>query len=81
MPAKKKAPTIPPVPIPPGVDSLLGPGQVTVVLGLVSRRMLYRMIARGDFPKPDVPLAPKMPRWSVGLFNRWVAERVAASKP
>lgn len=79
-PAKAKKATAAPqlIQMPPGIDVLLSPKQVMVGLGNISKPALYRMIRSGDFPRPDCRLTPKTPRWSVGLFNNYVAGLIAA---
>lgn len=82
MARKKQAPPPPPVPTPASMMGLLSPRQVAIGLGNVGLSTLYKMIRKGQFPKPDLMIGENgtLPRWSVALFNRWIEEQVERHK-
>ena len=43
----------------------------------LSRSMIYRRMARGEFPRP-VDLGGKCVRWRIADVERWLAERPEA---
>lgn len=80
MARKKQQPPPPSVSTPASMMGLLSSLQVAIGLGNVGKSTLFRMIRRGEFPRPDASLGEKLPRWSVALFNRWVEEQVERHK-
>jgi len=75
-PAKGRAVVRELLPLPPGVDALLGKAQLCSAMG-ASLRKFQGMLSAGEFPAPDTYLGQN-PRWSVSTFNAWVAARKAA---
>ena len=78
----KPATERPTLPLPGAVVGFLNRRQVTEALGGMTVRNLNKMIARGDFPRPDVALgeSAKMVRWSVESVNRWCHEKAEAGR-
>lgn len=60
-------------PIPPGADALLNRHQVCAALGGISLRTLDKMLANGEYPQPDQPVAGGR-RWHVATHNAALAK-------
>jgi prophage regulatory protein len=45
----------------------------------VSRSVIYALMSEGRFPKP-VPLVGRTVAWTSSSIDKWIAERIAASK-
>ena len=58
--------------------SLLRMPKVTQLTGL-SRSTIYRMVDRGEFPRP-VPLTSRTVAWSSSEIDRWIQERLAGPR-
>ena len=58
--------------------SLLRMPKVTQLTGL-SRSTIYRMVDRGEFPRP-VPLTSRTVAWSSSEIDRWIPERLAGPR-
>ena len=59
-------------------EALLRRKQVEARTGL-TRSTLYALISEGKFPKP-IPLVGRTVAWTESSIDRWIAERIAASK-
>ena len=59
-------------------EALLSRKQVEARTGL-TRSTLYALISEGKFPKP-IPLVGRTVAWTESSIDRWIAERIAASK-
>jgi prophage regulatory protein len=57
------------------LSQIINVGAVCAALG-ISRPTLYRMIRRGDFPRP-IRLAPQRVGWRQEDVQRWIDVRVA----
>ena len=58
--------------------SLLRIPEVIQRTGL-SRSTIYRMVDRGEFPRP-VPLTSRTVAWSSSEIDRWIQERLAGPR-
>lgn len=45
----------------------------------LSNTSLYRLIAKGEFPKP-IKLGPRAVAWVEGDIQKWIESRIAASR-
>jgi hypothetical protein len=59
-------------PVPANVDALLAPSDVCAALR-VKPRTLRKLIAAGDYPKPDLDLAG--PRWFRATHEAWMTSK------
>jgi predicted DNA-binding transcriptional regulator AlpA len=59
--------------LPTGIEALLGYTEVAQALG-IARRTLCSMIARGEYPAPEIDLGNKS-KWTLSTHNAWVAHR------
>lgn len=60
-------------------EILLRRTQVEARVGL-SRSTIYALMSEGKFPKP-VPLVGRTVAWTSSSIDKWIAGRIAASKP
>lgn len=59
-------------------EVLLRRKQVEANTGL-TRSTIYALMSEGKFPKP-VPLVGRTVAWTQSSIDKWIAERIAASK-
>ncbi|AKH67715.1 transcriptional regulator, AlpA family [Spongiibacter sp. IMCC21906] len=59
-------------------EALLRRKQVEARTGL-TRSTIYALMAESKFPKP-VPLVGRTVAWTQSSIDKWIAERIAASK-
>jgi prophage regulatory protein len=59
-------------------EILLRRKQVEARVGL-TRSTIYALMAEGKFPKP-IALAGRTVAWTQSSIDKWIAERIAASK-
>jgi len=59
-------------------EALLRRKQVEALTGL-TRSTIYALMADGKFPKP-CQLVGRTVAWPASSINKWIAERIAASK-
>ena len=61
-------------------ERLIRIATVMAMTGL-SRAMIYKLIARGEFPKPIHPLGHcRVAVWLESEVSEWIADRVKAAK-
>jgi predicted DNA-binding transcriptional regulator AlpA len=66
---KKKPRPIVPIEVPVDCEACLSIGKIAALLSL-SRRVVERKIAAGEFPEPDLKEG-RMPRWHKQTYNDW----------
>ena len=61
-------------PLPANCEALMSPATIQAAIQ-VSERQLRKMIAAGEYPRPDTHLGPLMPRWLRSTHDEWVRSK------